>query len=164
MRKLSIGIISVGLVLSACTTRTDDQVATTAEPVTPDERAEPVETDLQPPPSDIAIAANPGFEVEGEAALRELDEGRTSVAIEIRGAAANAMLPWHVHQGACGSGGAIVGDPASYPPLAAGLDGSASGEAILDPALDPDADYHINVHKSPSEMDTIVACGDLGRI
>ncbi len=162
MKKLSTGIIAVGFVLTACATRTDGEIATTAEPGTPGEQAEPVETD-RAPASDIVIAANPGFEIEGEAAVSELDEGRTTVAIEIRGAAANAMLLWHVHQGVCGSGGPIVGDPAAYPPLAAGLDGSASADTTIDVILDPAADYHINVHESPSEIDTIVACGEVGQ-
>lgn len=163
MKKLSAAVIAAGLVLTACSTRTDGQVATTAEPGMPDERAEPVDTDRAPSPSDIAIAANPGFEVLGEAAVRELDVGQTGVTIEIRGAASNAMLPWHVHEGVCGSGGAIVGDPTAYPPLAAGLDGSATADATIDVTLDPAADYHINVHESPSEMDTIVACGEVGQ-
>lgn len=136
----------------------DSQVATTAEP---EPRAEAVETDRAAPSTDIAIAANPGFAVEGDAAVRELDDGGTNVTIEIRGAASNSMLPWHLHEGACGSGGAIVGDPAAYPPLAAGLDGSASSDATIDVTLSPDADYHVNVHKSPSETDTIIACGEL---
>lgn len=164
IKKLPAGIIAVGLVLSACTTRTDGQIATTAEPATPDERAEPVETDPEPLSPDVAITANPGFDVEGEAAVRKLDEGRTRIAIEIRGAPSNSMLPWHVHQGRCGSGGPVIGDPTAYPPLAAGQDGSAAAETTIDLSLEPDADYHINVHRSPSEMDTILACGEIGPV
>lgn len=163
MRKLSAGAAAVGLVLSACSARTDGQVATTAEPGTPEERAEPTETGLEPAASSITIAANPGFEVEGEAAVNDLDEGKTRITLEIRGAASNAMLPWHVHEGVCGSGGAVVGKPTGYPALATGLDGTASAEATIDQVLEPGAEYHINVHESPSDMDTITACGEMGR-
>lgn len=159
MNKLPIAL-AMTFALAACSAREDSQVATTAEPET-EERAEPVETDRGTPATEVVIAAAPGFEVEGNAAVRELEGGRTGVTIEIRGAASEAMLPWHLHEGVCGSGGAIVGDPAAYPPLAAGLDGSASGEATIDVALSPGADYHVNVHKSPSETETIIACGDL---
>lgn len=47
--------------------------------------------------------------------------------------------------------------------LATGLDGTASAEATIDQVLEPGAEYHINVHESPSDMDTITACGELGR-
>ncbi len=163
MKKASTSVIAIALGLAACSARTDTQVATTAEPETPDERAEPVETDRSPIPLDIVIAPNAGSEIEGEAGVRELDETRTGVTIEIRGAASNAMLPWHVHEGVCGSVRPIVGDVSAYPPLSAGLDGTASAEVVIDVPLDPAADYHINVHESPSELDVIVACGDLGQ-
>ncbi|HKY61702.1 MAG TPA: hypothetical protein VJP59_11890 [Gemmatimonadota bacterium] len=162
MKTSGLTLIAIALGLAACATRTDTQVATTAEPETPVEET-PVETERAPGSLDIVVAPNAGFEVEGEAGVRELDDQRSSVTIEIRGAASNAMLPWHVHEGVCGSGGAIVGDASAYPPLAAGLDGTASAEAVIDVSLDPAADYHINVHESPSEMDTVVACGDLNQ-
>jgi hypothetical protein len=160
MKKLPIAL-GLTLALAACSAREDSQVATTAEPETPAERAEAVETDRAPTALGIVLAASAGSEVEGAAGVRELDDERTSVTIEIRGAASNAMLPWHVHEGVCGSGGAIVGDASAYPPLSAGLDGSASAEAVIDVPMDPAAEYHINVHESPSAMDVIVACGDL---
>ena len=60
--------------------------------------------------------------------MEALEQG-TRVDIDVRGAASNSMLPWHLHEGTCGSGGAIVGDPAAYSPLAIEQDGTASSEA-----------------------------------
>ncbi|MGH7557228.1 MAG: hypothetical protein ACREMD_05535 [Gemmatimonadota bacterium] len=110
-----------------------------------------------------AIVANPGFGLAGEASIRDLDDGQTRIALEIRGAEEGATLPWHVHTGDCVTGGGIVGDPSAYSPLTVNADGEASANATIDVTLDPDpdADYHINVHKSPSETETIVACGEL---
>ncbi len=156
MKKLPIVLTTLTLTMVACAGRTDGEIATTAEPA-PGERTEPVTGDR-----DVVIAANSGFEVEGDADVEALDQG-TRVDIDIRGAASNSMLPWHLHEGTCGSGGAIVGDPAAYTPLAVGLDGTASSETDIDVTLTPGADYHLNVHKSPSEIETIVACGELHR-
>jgi hypothetical protein len=155
MKKLPIVVTTMTLALVACTASTDKQVATTAEPAT-EERTEPIAGDR-----DILIAPNSGFEVEGDADVEELDQGGTRVDIDIRGAASSSMLPWHLHEGTCGSGGGIVGDPAAYSPLAPGQDGTASSEASVDVTLSPGADYHVNVHKSPSETETIIACGEL---
>lgn len=154
MKKLPMAVATMTLMMVACAGRNDGQIATTAEPA-PDAGTEPVAGDR-----DVVLAPSPGFEVEGDADVEALDQG-TRVDIDVRGAASNSMLPWHLHEGACGSGGAIVGDPAAYPPLAVDLDGTASSEADLAMALTPGADYHLNVHKSPSELETIVACGEV---
>jgi hypothetical protein len=148
-------VATLTLMIVACAGRNDSQIATTAE-TAPEQRTEPVAGDR-----DIVIAANAGFEVEGDADVEGLEQGGTRVDIDIQGAASNSMLPWHLHEGACGSGGAIVGDPAAYAPLAVGADGTASSETNIDVTLSPGTDYHLNVHKSPSEMETIIACGDL---
>jgi len=74
-----------------------------------------------------------------------------------------AVRPWHVHQGTCAQGGEVVGGGAHYPALNMDSGGSAEGVATVPTALDPAAQYHVNVHRSPREMSTIVACGDLVR-
>lgn len=154
MKKLPMAVATMTLVMVACAGRNDGQIATTAEPV-PDAGTERLAGDR-----DVVLSPSPGFEVEGDADVEALDQG-TRVDIDLRGAASNSMLPWHLHEGTCGSGGAIVGDPAAYPPLAVELDGSGSSEADLQVSLTPGSDYHVNVHKSPSELETIVACGEV---
>ncbi|MGH7563220.1 MAG: hypothetical protein ACREK5_02200 [Gemmatimonadota bacterium] len=110
---------------------------------------------------EAAIVANPDFDLAGEASVRDLTEGRTRVAVEIRAAEEGTTLPWHLHHGDCVTGGEIVGDPSAYSALTVNADGEASADATIDVTIDSEADYHINVHKSPSETDTIVACGEL---
>lgn len=83
--------------------------------------------------------------------------------IQIRGDLPGAIRPWHVHFGTCGSGGAIVGPPESYRPLTIDNDGGDAVSAQVIATLDPAGSYHINVHLSPTDLPTIIACGDLRR-
>ena len=83
------------------------------------------------------------------------------VRIAISGAAANAHHPWHVHRGTCDSGGAIVGDPSAYAALHVGSDGTASANSTIGTAINDDEKYHVNVHRSPTQLEVIIACGNL---
>lgn len=111
------------------------------------------------------LAARAGSEIRGSANVQtvvvEGFAGTTAAAISIGGATSGARHPWHVHSGTCASGGPIMGDAGAYPVLTVGAGGNASASANLTVGLDDDADYHINVHRSPSDLGTIVACGDL---
>jgi hypothetical protein len=85
----------------------------------------------------------------------------THVMVNITGATPGATLPWHVHDGKCGDASPpVVGDAAAYPPLVVGPDGKASGMAHITVKLNEARNYIINVHASPTNMGTIVACGD----
>jgi hypothetical protein len=87
--------------------------------------------------------------------------GASDFTVNISGAPAGAVLPWHVHEGTCGSGGPIVGDASAYSPLTVGNDGRAQGQAKVSVSLNEATKYHVNVHASPTQLATIVACGDL---
>jgi len=89
--------------------------------------------------------------------------GQTGVAVSIAGAPAGGTHPWHIHQGTCASGGPIVGAPDAYPSLRPGTDGRADGAARISAALAHDREYHVNIHASPADLGTIVACGELRR-
>jgi len=83
------------------------------------------------------------------------------VTLNIRGATAGATLPWHVHEGSCGDANPpIVGSATSYPPLVVAADGTARAEAHVSAELNEAKSYIINVHASPTNLGTIVACGD----
>jgi hypothetical protein len=70
--------------------------------------------------------------------------------------------PWHVHDGTCETGGPIVGDATAYAPLMVGADGRAEATArLLGLKLNEAKKYHINVHRSPTDLATIIACGEL---
>lgn len=129
-----------------------------------DAPAEAVETATPDLPTWQAIVTNTEVSsVKGEVALRDVTGPGTFVSIAVEGADPSAAMPWHVHRGDCGSGGAIVGDAATYPLLIADADGEAEAEAEIAVDLDLEADYHVNVHRSVDEIGTIVACGQVTR-
>jgi len=85
----------------------------------------------------------------------------TRVSVTVMGAQAGATLPWHIHEGVCSATNPpIVGDASAYPPLVVGADGRATAEANLTTELNEARNYIINVHASPTNLGTIVACGD----
>jgi hypothetical protein len=85
----------------------------------------------------------------------------TSVTVNVSGATPGSTLPWHVHDGTCGSASApIVGAAADYPALTVGSDGRATATAQVSAGLNEAKNYIVNVHASPTNLGTIVACGD----
>jgi len=86
--------------------------------------------------------------------------GTLTVNVSVEGLTAGGTYPWHVHEGKCGSNGPIVGPASAYPPLTAGADGRATATANVQVDLNEARDYFVNVHLSPTELGTIVACGD----
>lgn len=90
--------------------------------------------------------------------------GTTVATVSITGAKPGAVYPWHVHIGKCGMtpGGKVWGDASAYKPLTAGSDGTAKGTATISLAVPMSGDYYVNIHASPSDMGTIVSCGNLG--
>ena len=87
---------------------------------------------------------------------------RQTVRIQIAGAAPSSIYPWHIHTGSCADGmGTIVGPAAHYTALGSASDGTAALMADLAVTLNQNQRYHVNVHASPSDMGSIVACGDL---
>jgi hypothetical protein len=90
-----------------------------------------------------------------------VNEGKTNVSVNLANAMAGQRLPWHIHEGTCNSDMGIVGDPSAYPVIVVANDGTASVNALVGVSLDEAKDYFINVHASPTNLQTIVACGDL---
>ncbi|HEX8849119.1 MAG TPA: hypothetical protein VF761_06290 [Gemmatimonadaceae bacterium] len=102
-----------------------------------------------------------GSGVSGTAMIHGMN-GRQMVELSISGAPASATLPWHIHSGSCADGMTpIVGDPASYTALGTSNDGTARVMSDLPINFVAGQKYHVNVHASPSDMGTIVACGDI---
>ncbi len=85
----------------------------------------------------------------------------THVSVSVAGAQAGARLPWHVHEGKCGDASPpIVGPASAYPPLVVGADGRATAQAHVPVQLNEAKTYIVNVHASPTNLGTIVSCGD----
>ncbi len=94
-------------------------------------------------------------------AVARVIAGTTTTTLNVRGGMPGARHPWHIHSGTCATGGPIVGEPASYPPIVIGSEGTATQSAQVQVQLNEAQRYHVNIHLSPTEMGTIVACGDL---
>ena len=83
------------------------------------------------------------------------------VTVNITGGQPGATYPWHVHEGTCSDASPpIVGPATAYPPLVAGSEGRATVVAHVPVGLNEAKNYIINVHASPTNLGTIVSCGD----
>lgn len=141
-------ILMVGLVLlAACSARTEG-----------DDDGDPVGDRVGD--WDATLSSRNNSTVRGTTRAQSVALG-TGANISINGAQSGAFHPWHIHTGTCATGGPILGNPSSYPVLQVGADGTASANATIGTALNEQAQYHVNVHRSPTEMGTVVACGDL---
>ena len=110
------------------------------------------------------LAAMNGSTVHGTATVHSMSAGQTMVEVQLSGAASGATYPWHIHSGSCSDGMTpIVGSAQLYTALGASGDGTASVTTNIPVTLDPAQRYHVNIHASPTNMGTIIACGDLTR-
>lgn len=100
------------------------------------------------------------LEGEAEAQWTE-DDDEFDTAVEIRNDEPGAVRPWHVHFNDCATGGGIVGLDDDYPRLEVDEDGTATASVTVPQRLEPGAPYHVNIHLSDDELETIIACGDL---
>lgn len=135
-------------VLAACTVRRDGS-SIDVDPVT-DRIGEWSAT----------LASRNNSNVRGSVAAKSAVAG-AGVTITINGAQSGARHPWHVHRGTCANTGSIVGGADEYPVLEPNTGGTATASANIEVALSEDSPYSVNVHRSPTELGVIVACGDL---
>ena len=107
------------------------------------------------------LASQGGSTVTGTAtATHGSDANSFRATASISGASPNATHPWHVHAGRCGDNGPIVGPASAYPVLQADANGAATVNTNVPVAM-PTGPLYVNVHASPTQMGTIVACGNL---
>ena len=85
----------------------------------------------------------------------------TKATVTITGGEAGATYPWHVHSGKCGDNGAVVGQASAYTLIKIGKDGKGKVDVNLPFAIPDNGSYYVNIHKSSTDMGTIVSCGDL---
>jgi superoxide dismutase, Cu-Zn family len=112
------------------------------------------------------LEGTPGWEhLSGEGGML-WTEGRPEIAARavVTGDEPGASRPWHVHHNTCAEGGGIVGPAGAYPPLEVDATGEAEVITLVPIGVDPDANFHVNVHLSVDELETIIACGDLSPV
>lgn len=94
--------------------------------------------------------------IEGTATLYDLGDDRTLIAIAITGG--GEAHPAHIHEGTCGNS-----EPEPYRTLAT-VDETGKSLSLVDVALTDlidGGDYTIDLHLSPSELGTLVACTNI---
>jgi len=104
-------------------------------------------------------------DISGDIEFVELENGMIQAEITLSGTSSGTTLPAHVHMNSAAQGGDIL---VSLTPVA-GATGSSvtifdkddSGNALTFAQID-DLDAYVNIHKSSSELDVIVAQGDIG--
>lgn len=113
------------------------------------------------------LEPQPGHTARGSTTLtpvqRDDNRPHTTAVVTLSGAPANALLPWHVHTGACGTNGPVVGVAASYSNLVVTPEGDANLTITLPFGMPSDAPLYVNVHRSPSQMNEIISCGAVER-
>jgi hypothetical protein len=110
----------------------------------------------QPPSSDSTA-------IGGTATVTSAGKQKTRADLRVANAKPGSMHPWHIHKGTCGHDQGIVGPAKAYTPLHIGADGQGEVTVTLPFATPTSGQYMVNVHKSASDLKTIVACGDLQR-
>lgn len=153
---MRIAPLAVALLLSAACTK--------AVKVETDPKTGRTDVDVQTPGAPQiwkgTLSAVGGSSVSGTASGSTAND-MSNVTVNVVGATPGSTLPWHVHDGKCGdANAAIVGNVSAYPPLKVGSDGRATGTAHIMVKLNEARNYIINVHASPTNLATIVACGD----
>lgn len=161
MRKLLA--LTASVALAACATSSATPPDTTGAGVTPP----PPGTTSATTPAGASVTWRAtmqpmnGSNITGSASVAPASTGTMTATVNISGATAGDVHPWHVHTGTCATGGGVVGPGSAYTPLTVAAGGSASSTATIPATLDATQKYHVNVHKSPTDMGTIVSCGDL---
>ena len=89
------------------------------------------------------------------------DNEQTRVEVSISNAIPGAIHPWHVHRGQCGADEGILEPADAYKPLRVNREGRATSQATLPMAMPTSGQFYVNVHASPTNLGTIVACGNL---
>jgi hypothetical protein len=117
-------------------------------PPTPRDTVEP-RRDTLPPPTPS----------EGQAVPREFKDFR--VTLNLSNAPQNTSLAWHIHQGKCGSNGAVVGPDTMYQPLQTDAQGTATATASITASIREKGDYYADVHSSSDTGSSVSACGNL---
>jgi hypothetical protein len=116
-----------------------------------------------------------GAKVSGTATVEAKGADSTRFTVSVKGAAPNATLAWHMHNGKCTEEGSIVGTPTDYPELKPGSSGSAEAMVTLPVAPPAGGTFSIQVHRpaaggeggAPSAgasamgSKATVACGEL---
>jgi len=89
------------------------------------------------------------------------DPGGSKAVIHVSNATPGGVHPWSVRVGHCGGENEVFGDPSEYRNLKIDKDGTAQTSANLSAPFPTSGDYSLEVRASPTNMGTVIACGNL---
>jgi hypothetical protein len=90
------------------------------------------------------------------------DPNGSKAVIHINNATPGGVHPWSIRTGLCGNAeNPAFGDASAYPNLKVDKDGTAQTSATLSAPFPTAGDYSLEVRASPTNMGTIIACGNL---
>jgi len=89
------------------------------------------------------------------------DPGGSKAVIHVSNATPGGVHPWSVRVGHCGGENEVFGDPSAYRNLKIDKDGTAQTSANLSAPFPTSGDYSLEVRASPTNMGTVIACGNL---
>lgn len=89
------------------------------------------------------------------------DPGGSKAVIHVSNATPGGVHPWSVRVGHCGSENEVFGEPSTYRNLKVDKDGTAQTSANLSASFPTSGDYSLEVRASPTNMGTVIACGNL---
>jgi hypothetical protein len=109
-------------------------------------------------PSGLAGAV----QIHGTGYVARDPSGSSKAVIHINNATAGGVHPWSVRAGLCGdSNNPVLGDLSAYKNLNVDKDGAAQSGALLSVPFPTSGSYSLEVRASPSNMGTVIACGNL---
>lgn len=153
---LLVVIVAVGGLAFLVARKAEAPTSATPSPV-----SSPVPSSEPSSPADtgelitVSLAAQHNSGQSGLAILGE-EDGRALVLLVVEGTPADVAQPTHIHRGACADLGEI------YYPLNALENGTSDTEVSFTfDELRSELPLAVNVHKSESEIDVFVACGNI---
>jgi len=100
-------------------------------------------------------------QIHGTGYLARDASGSSKAVIHISNATSGGVHPWSVRVGRCGTDSPVFGDLSAYPDLRVDDDGAAQGGALHSVPFPTSGNYSIEVRASPTNMGTVIACGNL---
>lgn len=113
-----------------------------------------------PPNWKAMLMPNDGSHLNGTVNVDAVGRDSARTTIAMTGGEPGKTLAWHIHRGACGTRGEILGAATAYPGLTLGRDGAGSLSVTLPVVPPATGQYSVTVHRSTSDM-TPAACGEL---
>jgi hypothetical protein len=101
-------------------------------------------------------------QITGTASMAPGSDGRkTSVTVNVTNATPGGVHPWEVHLGQCGADQGVFGTIEDYRSIKINNDGKGTATVVVAVPTPTYGNYFVLLHASPSNRETIIACGNM---